>query len=142
MMLQRMSFWCGLVAVTCVSLAVGCQGGDTVPMEGIEVSGKLLDGGQPATLPNYEEGYNYYEITLTAVGGGSGGSDSVDADGSFTIRGIEPGTYSVAVSKSIYEEEDSGDEWIGGMDPQNSTVTVEAVEGQEITVDLADFQQG
>lgn len=136
-MLQRVWHCCGTLAMLCCAMLIGCSGTDPTAPEGLEVPGRLVKDGQPASLENFEEGYNYYEVTLQPAAGNTKFSDNVKQDGSFTIRGIKPGKYKVGVAKIVTGQEGPNDEWLGKYAPQNSTVEVDVQEGQEVTVDLA-----
>jgi len=142
MMLQRASFWCRAIAVLFCAVVVGCQGEGTdagfpEQKEGeVEVKGRLLDGGQPASMANYMDGYNYYQITLLpAAGEGKGGTVQVGQDGTFTVIGLSPGKYKVGVAKIVTGTE-AEDEWKGKFAADKSKLTVDVTEGQEVTIDV------
>ena len=118
---------------SCLLLS-GCGGQGGAPQVGVVVSGKLLKGGQPVTLENYSDGYNYYEISLTPVDeGGQGGNGNADGAGDFKIHNVKPGSYRVGVIQ-IVDADASNDALEGKYAVTDFTVQVE--EGKELTIDL------
>jgi hypothetical protein len=135
-MAQRTMVWLGILGMLNCMVLAGCGGGDAgAPVAGVTATGKLLDGGQPAKLADYQDGYVYYEVSFVPTAGGAGMSNSVAEDGSFDITGIEAGSYKVGVAKIVTGDE-AADEWQGKHSADKSPVTVQVEEGKEITVDL------
>ena len=138
-MLQRKLFWCGAFAALCCAVNVGCGGGED---EGVDVGGKLVEGGQPPSIKDYQEGYNYYEVFFAPPDGGKQYSENVAEDGSFELQRIPPGTYTVGVCKMVSGEQGNVDEWGGKYEPANSSVTVEIQSDKGITIDLDEIRGG
>ncbi len=136
-MFHRIGFSCGSFAVLCFVAVAGCGGSrSAVQDEGISVGGRLVQGGQPASMENYQESYNFYQLTFMPVGGGKGATADVAADGSFEVRGISPGKYRVGVVRIVTGDEASQEEWNAKHGVEKSSLEVDIAEGQEVTVDL------
>lgn len=145
-MLQCTRFGCLVIAVLFCAAMAGCQKEGVeagFPAEkargGIEVKGRLLEGGQPASMPNYLDGYNYYTVTLVPEGAGEQGMCAVAQDGTFAIPGMQPGKYKVGVAKIVTGQE-AEDEWKGKFAADKSKLTVDVAEGQELTIDLKQLE--
>jgi len=135
-MAQRTMVWLGILAMLSCTVFAGCGGGGSgAPVTGVKATGKLLDGGQPAKLADYQDGYVYYEVTFVPTAGGAGMVRAVGEDGSFDITGVEAGSYKVGVAKIVTGAEVT-DEWQGKYAADKSPVTVQVEEGKEVTVDL------
>lgn len=135
-MLQRAIVWYGSLAALCCVVAVGCGGGDT-PDVGIRAQGRLVQGGQPATLADFQDGYNFYQLTFKPAGGtGAGTLASVNQDGTFETQGIEPGKYRVGIAKIVTGTEGAVDEWGGKYNSPDSSLEVDVQKGQDIVIDM------
>jgi hypothetical protein len=88
-----------VTACLCLTWLAGCGGGYS-PDDGVIVTGKIVQGGQPVSVTPTPDGYNGVEVQLA----GSGASTSVmcNADGSFEITyneaGVPPGKYKLGVT--------------------------------------------
>jgi hypothetical protein len=136
-MRQRSAVWIGVLVALGFAMVTGCGGG-AAPEGGVKAEGRLLEGGQPAKLANFQDGYVYYEVTFLPTGGGAGLVRSVDENGAFPISGIEAGSYRVGVAKIVDTGAEQPDEWAGKYSADKSSVTVQVEEGKEVTIELND----
>jgi hypothetical protein len=135
---------CCLVALACAALA-GCGAGES----GVVVTGKVLEGGKPVAIPEYQPEYNCLEVEffpLDEAGNLASAPShraSVEENGSFKVEGpmgegIPAGKYRVAVRRLSDEEE--GEEAAAGpwakFDKENSPFVFE-VPGGEIVIDIS-----
>jgi hypothetical protein len=139
---------CCLAALVCVALA-GCDTGGS----GIVATGRVLEGGRPVAIPDFEKGENcleveFYPLDEAGVPGGPSYAAPVGADGSFEVKGpmaegIPPGKYRVTVTH-IGGEEDGDDEdgdeeaaspW-AKFNKENSPFEFQ-VPGSEIVIDIS-----
>jgi hypothetical protein len=151
----RRAGYCSLAGLVSVVLA-GCGSGETR----VIAKGKVLEGGSPVEIAEYEEGENCLEVEffpLDTTGKLDASSLShsayVKEDGSFEVlgemgKGIPPGKYRVAVRRLSEEDEDEEEEGEEGAeasesaDPwakynkENSPFEFE-VPGEEIVIDVS-----
>jgi len=133
-------------AILCIAIA-GCGDG----IKRVQVTGKVVDGGQPYVVPEeeYEEGGCCVEVEfcpLDESGNFEGHRFSVYAqsDGTFLIDGIDgdgipAGKYRVGLRRRTGEMNESGsdDLFNGKFEPDNSPFEYDITEAQEIVIDIS-----
>jgi alpha-glucoside transport system permease protein len=71
-------------------------------------------GGRPGVVETQESGLPGVSVELLrASGGGSVASTETAADGSFSFRGVEPGSYRVGIASSTFAAPYAGVNWLG-----------------------------
>ena len=131
--------------VLCIAVA-GCGGGPTL----VTVTGKVVDGGQPVIIQDYEQGGSCLEVEFFPLGEVDDSATNVylafcEQDGSFTLNGfdgngIPVGNYRVAVRRLGQTPSGRGDVWRGKFDGENSPFVFDITDSEEIVIDIAKAQ--
>lgn len=151
MMIDVIGKWyCIACAAACVSV-VGCGG-----QAGVQVTGKVVDGGQPIVIGTYEEGASCLEVDFQPLDeAGNSLSDPTrpaqatycKEDGSFVLEGydgtgIPPGKYRVSVRRRGETPNGPGDVWNGKFDGEKSPFVFDVTGKEEIVIDIAKANTG
>lgn len=135
-------------AMLCFVVA-GCGSG----VKKVEVTGKVVDGGQPYVVPEeeYEEGGCCVQLEFCTLDESGDFADEAErfsvnakSDGSFLVDGndgdgIPVGKYRVALRRRTGEMTESGsdDLFNGKFEPENSPFEFDITDDQEIVIDIS-----
>lgn len=145
MMRLQSCFHSALWALTCLAVA-GC--GTTEQLA--TVSGKVVEGGQPVAIEDYEEGGSCLEVEFFPVDEAGqviptkpSYGNFVQENGSFVVEGLEglgipEGKYRVAVRRIGTTSYGPGqDVWEGKFEADRSPFSVDVPATGEVVIDLA-----
>ncbi len=147
--LQEACYHCAWT-LACLALA-GCGGGGE---RLTTVKGKVLSGGRPVVIPDYEEGGSCLQVEFFSLDESGKPAQNkptygslVKEDGSFTVtdaegKGVPAGKYRVAVRRLGETPEGRGDVWGGTFDADKSPFHVEIPSPGEVVIDLAQASAG
>jgi hypothetical protein len=115
-----------LAGLAALALLTGCGG--FTPEEGVVVTGKVTQGGQPINNPRTPVGYGGVEVQFIGSTAEQARSSAFcDDSGNFEMtyagKGIPPGKYKVAIT--IHGEGPGRDKLEGKLDETNSTIEID-----------------
>jgi hypothetical protein len=135
-------------SLLCTTVA-GCGGGGPTL---VTVTGKVVDGGQPVAIQDYEQGGSCLEVEFFPLGEIDDSATYVysaycEQDGSFVLdgmdgNGIPVGNYRVAVRRLGETRSGRGDVWQGRFDGEKSPFVFDITDGEEIVIDVSKANPG